>query len=137
VAGNWGCPDFSLGIVAQGDQVNVQALDLPSVAGTLRGGVVRFVLRTRDGSFDTTATLKGDELAVEWKESNGDVGAAVCKRAVPSEQWFKSTALIPLYFHSGSYTTEPNPGAAPVARVWRNPSAELMLDRGAAPVRVR
>jgi len=137
VAGNWGCPEFSLGIVAQGDQVNVQALDLPSVTGTLRGGVVRFVLRTRDGSFDTTATLKGDELAVEWKESNGDVGAAVCKRGVPSEQWLKSTALIPLYFHGGSYTTEPNPGAAPVARVWRNPSAELMLDRRAAPVRVR
>jgi len=115
----------------------VQTLDLPSVGGTLRGGVVSFVLRSGDDTFDATAALKADELAVEWKESNGDLGAAVCKRAVPSEQWFESTALIPLYLHSGSYTTEPNPGAAPVARVWRNPSAELMLDRRAAPVRIR
>jgi hypothetical protein len=137
VAGNWECADFSLDIAAQGDQVTVQALGLPSVGGTLRGGVVRFVLRSGDDTFDATATLKADELAVEWKESSGDVGAAACKRAVPSEQWFKSTALIPLYFHSGAYTTEPSPGAAPVARVWRNPSAELMLDRRAAPVRVR
>jgi hypothetical protein len=43
-----------------------------------------------------------------------------------------SRALAPLYFYDGKYTTEPKPGARPIARVWRNPAAEFALDREAA-----
>ena len=48
-----------------------------------------------------------------------------------TERWRESRALVPLYFYKGKYTTEPKPGANPIARVWRNPAAMLALDREA------
>jgi hypothetical protein len=52
-----------------------------------------------------------------------------------TEAWRYSPALVPLYFYGGRYTTEPKPGAQPIARVWRNPAVSLMLDREAAAER--
>jgi len=46
------------------DRITVQSPGLPPVAGTLRGGVLRLVLKDGDNAFDATATLKAAELAV-------------------------------------------------------------------------
>ena len=63
-----------------------------------------------------------------WREDGG--GTFTCRKPA-TERWRESRALVPLYFYEGKYTTEPKPGAKPIARVWRNPTAVLALDREA------
>lgn len=135
LVGDWECEGFSLGIAAKGDQYTVRVDGQAAVDATAQGASIRFVVPASGGRLVAVATIKEGDLAVQWNEGGGDAAGAVCKRAVARDQWSRSAALVPLYFSNGTYTTMPVAGAVPIARVWRNPSTEMMLDRGASPVR--
>ena len=83
-------------------------------------------------TYHLTGIYREGRLTGSWKEEGG--GTFTCTRPT-TEAWRYSPALAPLYFYGGKYTTEPKPGAQPIARVWRNPSAWLALDREAAAER--
>jgi hypothetical protein len=132
VLGAWECqdPGFSLDLAAEGERLTAHVAGLPPANGTLRGGTAHFV--ERDGD-DATARLEAGNLVVEWKGPAG-TGKTTCERAAPEEQWSHSRALALLYYYGGMYTTQPKSGVRPVARVWRNPTDTLALDRGASAV---
>jgi hypothetical protein len=134
VTGSWQCRDagFALTITADGDRLKVQADELPPVSGVIRNGIATFRIEDDDDFYDATAFPRSGKLALQWKEKAG-AGQAVCD-PLPSDPWINSRAIVPLYFYNGVYTTKARPGAKPVARVWRNPSAVLALDPDAAPV---
>ena len=136
VLGEWDCKseDTTVELAAQGDQLTAQIPGLPLGTGTLRDGIAHFIIADGKDSIDATASVKGGKLAVIWTQKS-ETNQATCERSLLPDQWRSSTALVPLYFADGVYSTSPRAGAEPVARVWRNPAKILLLDRNAKPVR--
>ena len=135
IAGNWKCDDFSLEIAGEGGHPTISALGAQG-NGTLRGGAADFALSEGRKAYRVSARLRGDKLEVSWSGPANDDGSSVCERDPSADShWTSASALVPLYFRDGVYTTESPPGARPVARVWRNPTSIRVLDRDAAPVR--
>jgi len=134
ISGTWNCEDFSIDLIADGERVTAQTSGM-SGSGTLREGIASFVLRQGDGAHRATASLEAGKLHVTWTDPQNAAGHAICGRAESPERWFDSSALAPLYFYDGAYTTSPKPGVPPIGRVWRNPADVRSLDRDASPVR--
>jgi len=137
IAGTWNCDGFSIDIAVQGGRVTAQTLGM-SGSGSLREGKASFVLRQGDGAYPVEAALQAGKLNVRWTDPQHGAGQSTCERAaVSTEQWTASSALVPLYFYDGRYTTQPRVGAAPLARVWRSPVDARVLDRDASPMAPR
>ena len=133
ILGSWNCDDLQIDFRADGERIAVDAGGTAG-SGELHGGVVEFVVRQNDAPVRGTASLQAGKLAVAWQDSRNAGGHLTCERAAPEQQWLNSKALVTLYFSSGIYTTQPSAGARPIARVWRNPTRSLSLDRDASPV---
>jgi hypothetical protein len=134
VAGSWDCKDhdFTLDLRADGERLTAVVSGDAQGTGTLRDGVARFDIRIDGALYHATAQLKSGQLAVEWTGAETD--QATCTRAAARPDWRASRALVPLYVYNGVYSTQPRPGARPIARVWRNPLTTLPLDRDAQPL---
>jgi hypothetical protein len=143
VLGEWDCKseDTSVELTAQGDQLTARIPGLPLGKGTLRDGIAHIVITNEEDSFEATAAVKSEKLFVTTVGTQRPEGELpeprefTCERAVPPERWRSSTALVPLYYSDGVYSTTPRAGAQAVARVWRNPARILLLDGDAKPVR--
>lgn len=98
--------------------------------GAYRDGTLRFEVEDEGIRYHLSGAFHGGKLAGGWKEDGG--GKFACTRP-PAEAWRESKALVILYESGGRYTTQSSPDAKPVARVWRNPVAKLMLDADAGP----
>lgn len=133
VLGAWNCSgEFSLDLAAKGEQLTVE-IDGATGSGTLRRGLASFVIRLEGGTYRGSASLQGGKLKVAWKDPRNAAGEIACERVASSGNWTGSTALVPLYFYDGQYTTRPKSGINPIARVWRSPVGAQVLDRDASP----
>ena len=133
-AGEWNCTTndnmhFSLAIAARDGSIRLDILGEQFTSGTYRDGALRAEVALDGVTYHITGSYRDGKLTGGWKEDGG--GTFTCARPA-TEAWRDSRALVPLYFYDGKYTTEPKPGAPPVARVWRNPAVALALDREAA-----
>jgi hypothetical protein len=133
-AGEWNCTTndnmhFSLAIAARDGSIRLDILGEQFTNGTYRDGALRAEVSSDGVTYHITGSYRDGKLTGGWKEDGG--GTFTCTRPA-TEAWRDSRALVPLYFYDGKYTTEPKPGAPPIARVWRNPAAALALDREAA-----
>jgi hypothetical protein len=135
ISGAWNCDgDLQIEFRADGERISVDAGGA-SGSGTLRGGVVEFVVQEDGAPVQGTAMLEGGKLVVTWKDARNGGGRFNCERVAAEDQWLNSKALVPLYASGGNYTTHSSAGARVVGRVWRTPAGQLLLDRDASPVR--
>jgi hypothetical protein len=127
--GEWDCKagdDLPFALTIQRDgRVHGSILGQGIENGLYRDGTLRFELEDQGVRYHPSATFRDGKLAGGWTEDGG--GSFVCARAATK------AALVTLYEADGLYTTHSNLGAKPVARVWRNPAAKLMLDPDAGP----
>ena len=135
--GDWNCftddrTDFSLAIAARDGSVRLDIEGEHFTGGVYRDGTLHVEIPFGATTYHLTGIYRDRRLTGSWKEDGG--GTFTCTRPA-TEAWRYSPALVPLYFYGGKYTTEPKPGAKPIARVWRNPAVSLMLDREAAAER--
>ena len=136
-AGDWDCSTddrtvFSLAIAARDGSVRLDIEGEHFTGGAYRDGALHAEIPVDATTYHVTGIYRDGRLTGSWKEEGG--GTFTCTRPT-TEAWRYSPALVPLYFYGGKYTTEPKPGAQPIARVWRNPAVSLMLDREAAAER--
>ena len=136
-AGEWSCTgdegtEFSLAIAAKDGSIRLDILGERFTKGAYRGGALQAEVAFDGVTYHIAGSYRGGKLTGGWKEDGG--GKFNCTRPA-TDAWRDSRALVPLYFYDGKYTTEPKPGARPIARVWRNPNAWLALDRAAAAER--
>jgi len=136
-AGEWDCVtadklDFTLAIVARDGSIRVDLLGEQYTKGSYRDGDLAAEVLSDGVTYHISGSYREGKLTGGWKEDGGDT--FTCARSV-SDGWRDSSALAPLYFYDGKYTIEPKAGVEPVARVWRNPSPWLALDRAAAASR--
>lgn len=136
-AGDWTCTtndrlDFSLAIAARDGNVRLDILGERFTKGTYEDGALSVDVTSDGIAYHITGSYHDGKLTGGWKEDGG--GTFACARS-DTEAWRDSRALVPLYFQEGKYTIEAKPGAQPLARVWRNPTAALALDRAAAAER--
>lgn len=132
-AGEWDCAtddrtDFSLAISARDASIRLDILGEQFTKGNYRDGTLTAELTNAGITYHFIGSYRADTLTGGWKEDGG--GTFTCTRPA-TEGWRDSRALVPLYFYEGKYTTEPKPGAKPIARVWKNPTVVLALDREA------
>jgi hypothetical protein len=130
-AGEWECTtddrmDFSLTIAARDGSIRLDILGEQSTQGTYRDGILTAELTSEGDHVPHHRPIPRDTLTGGWREAG--CGTFTCRKPA-AERWRESRALVPLYFYEGKYTTEPKPGAKPIARVWCNPTAMLALDR--------
>jgi hypothetical protein len=136
-AGEWNCTtddgtDFSLAISARDGSIRLDVFGEQFTKGAYRDGGLRVEVVDEGITYHLTGSYRDGKLSGGWKEDGG--GTFTCARPA-TEAWRDSRALVPLYFYDGEYTTAPKAGAQPLARVWRNPTAWLALDREAAAER--
>jgi hypothetical protein len=135
--GDWSCTtneklDFDLAISPGDGSIRLGILGEEYTKGSIRENNLAAEVTIERITYRLYGSLQEGKLSGGWKEDGG--GTFTCRRAA-SEAWRDSPALVPLYFHDGKYSTQPAPGAQPIARVWRNPGAILVLDREAAAER--
>ena len=136
-AGEWSCTadeetEFSLAIAAHDGSIRLDILGEHFQKGSYRDGTLHAEGTFYGTTYHITGSYRDGRLSGGWKEDGG--GTFTCTRPA-TEAWRYSRALVPLYFYGGTYTTEPKPGVQPIARVWRNPTTWLALDREAAAER--
>lgn len=132
--GRWRCDESEMELSADGDRIAVGVLGMHG-SGMLRGGVVEFAIQQGNDRYKGTASMQKGKLEVSWKDSKSEAGQFTCEHAAEQVDWTDSKALVPLYFTNGKYTTQATDASQPIARVWRNPSDKLRLDRDAEPVK--
>ena len=115
-----------LTITAPDGSIRLDILGEQSTKGTYRDGILTAELTSEGITYHITGRYRGGTLTGGWREDGG--GTFTCRKP-PSAG--ANRARWCLYFYEGKYATEPKRGAKPIARVWRNPTAMLALDREA------
>jgi hypothetical protein len=133
-AGDWICKtmdktDFTLAISGRDGSIRLDILGEQSTKGAYNKDFLETEVTLGGITYHLTGLYSEGTLAGSWKEDGG--GTFTCTRPT-MERWQDSSALVPLYFYDGKYTTVPKAETQPIARVWRNPLSGLPLDREAA-----